>query len=309
MPSLILACKQFSSVSAETNESHFKAVTRVVDTMKSELNRTLSIHDMSRIAYISPYHFIRVFHRITGVSPWRFHWALKLNAAKAMLVSTQMSIIDISMEVGYRSFGTFARRFAELVGMPPNRFRQLSGTSDARTFELLASVKNRPPIHDFRLIGRVNVPCNFHGSLVVACFPTALAQGRPLEFAWADANGCFAMPLPANVDFYIFAFALPRSGGISPWFTDDLVLRNNEFRSLTNRDFLLKGDCFLNISLRPKEATDPPILLSIGTLIEDFAIDRDFSDRLAHVPRSMPALTSTCRDLRQVERRRPHAAF
>ncbi len=100
-----------------TNDLHYRAVHRVIEMMVADTSKAFNIDDMSRVAYISPYHFIRVFHSVTGVAPCKFLWALKLHAAKELLFASTMPIVDISMEVGYNSLGTFTRRFTQLVGL------------------------------------------------------------------------------------------------------------------------------------------------------------------------------------------------
>lgn len=277
-------CRSANPSRLETQESHFEAVTRVIDEMRSDLNRTLSIRQMSRIAYISPYHFIRVFHYVTGVSPWKFHWMLKLHAAKNMLLSTRQSIIDISMEVGYKSHGTFARRFSELVGLPPNRFRRLSCTMDARELEFYSQTRRISQQPRSALSGKVNVPADFKGSVVVACFPTSLPQGRPLQFSWANQDYYFSVPQPAAHEYFVHAFALPSSGSIRSWLTDERILRNRDRCFLAGQSQADSEDRFLEVCLRSKEITDPPILLALGTLALNPFLDADCEPEYRYDP-------------------------
>src|ERR1043166_2566527 len=105
----ISACRE------DTVASHRRAVERVIADARERLCEPISLHDMSRVAYLSAFHFNRVFHQITGLPPAKFIQAMRLDEAKRLLLNTQLSITDISFEVGYNSLSTFTRRFTQRV--------------------------------------------------------------------------------------------------------------------------------------------------------------------------------------------------
>src|SRR3954468_23765148 len=106
-----------------------RAVIRVIDTMRQNLSEQLTVDDMARAARFSKFHFTRVFQRVTGVSPGRFLSAMRLEEAKRLLLSTTLTVADISHRVGYNSVGTFSSRFRNSVGVSPTTYRQLGGTA------------------------------------------------------------------------------------------------------------------------------------------------------------------------------------
>src|ERR1044072_8789445 len=110
----------------DTIASHRRAVERVITTARERLCEPISLRDMSRVAYISEFHFNRVFHRITGLPPNKFISAMRLDEAKRLLLNTNLSITDICFEVGYNSLSTFTRRFTQQVGLGPREFRYLA---------------------------------------------------------------------------------------------------------------------------------------------------------------------------------------
>src|ERR1044072_5561 len=116
-----------NSMQAEdTLASHRRAVERVITSARERLCEPISLHDMSRVAYLSAFHFNRVFHQITGLPPNKFISAMRLDEAKRLLLNTQLSITDICFEVGYNSLSTFTRLFTERVGLGPREFRYLA---------------------------------------------------------------------------------------------------------------------------------------------------------------------------------------
>ena len=68
-----------------TLRSHHESVERVIEAMRNQIDQPLTLQQMARIGTASPYHFNRTFRQITGVPPFQFLYALRLDAAKRLL--------------------------------------------------------------------------------------------------------------------------------------------------------------------------------------------------------------------------------
>ena len=106
-----------------------QAVVRAIESMRSNLGDQLTIDDLARTAMFSKFYFCRIFQEATGVSPGRYLTALRLAEAKRLLVSTSLSVTEISNQVGYTSLGTFSSRFKSMVGDSPSFYRQRQGSA------------------------------------------------------------------------------------------------------------------------------------------------------------------------------------
>ncbi|WP_342741561.1 helix-turn-helix transcriptional regulator [Actinokineospora terrae] len=106
------------------DELAVRAVERAIEDMRGRLAQSLTVEDMARVALFSKFHFSRVFHRHTGVSPARFLSTLRFAEAKRLLATTTLNVADISARVGYRSPGTFSARFKTCVGASPTQYRE-----------------------------------------------------------------------------------------------------------------------------------------------------------------------------------------
>nr|ABS50455.1 NapR1 [Streptomyces aculeolatus] len=95
-------------------------VRHAVTTIRERFFEPLSLDDLAQSVRVSKYHFLRVFTRVTGVTPGRFLSAVRLHEAKRLLLSTSLTVADISAQVGYSSTGSFTRRFTESVGLSPH---------------------------------------------------------------------------------------------------------------------------------------------------------------------------------------------
>ncbi|MEZ9589527.1 helix-turn-helix domain-containing protein [Vibrio breoganii] len=58
---------------------------------------------------------------------------LRIKAAKELLTSTELSITDVSTEVGYTDQSNFWRAFVKGTGLNPSEFRQMTSTHDKQT--------------------------------------------------------------------------------------------------------------------------------------------------------------------------------
>jgi AraC family transcriptional regulator len=112
--------------------------------MHERIDRPFALDEMARIAYLSPFYFNRVFRQLTGLPPRRFHTALRIAAAKRLLLTTDLSVTEVCLEVGYQSLGTFTTHFHELVGVSPRELRRLASDparAAAQVADAFASAK------------------------------------------------------------------------------------------------------------------------------------------------------------------------
>ena len=80
---------------------------------------------LGRRAGLSPFHFLRVFSRVLGVTPHQYLLAARLRRAAALLAHPDRPVTDVAFEVGFGDLSHFARTFRRSVGVSPGRFRRL----------------------------------------------------------------------------------------------------------------------------------------------------------------------------------------
>ncbi len=83
----------------------------------------LSIAFVAKEIGMSPYHFSRLFKAVFGVSPNQYQLKARLERAKILLLSTEFSVTQICMEVGFSSLGSFSTTFTKVMGLSPSAFR------------------------------------------------------------------------------------------------------------------------------------------------------------------------------------------
>jgi len=109
-------------VSRETEQQN-RRMLRARDAMDRQFAEPLDIPALARIAHVSEAHFIRTFRATFGETSHRYLQRRRVERAMALLCSTDRSITDICMSVGFSSLGTFSRTFREIVGESPKDYR------------------------------------------------------------------------------------------------------------------------------------------------------------------------------------------
>jgi transcriptional regulator GlxA family with amidase domain len=106
------------------SEDSNRRMLRARDAMDRSYAQPLDIPTLARLAHVSPAHFIRTFKDTFGETPNRYLQRRRVERAMFLLRSTDRSVTDVCMAVGFSSLGTFSRVFAEIVGEPPSVYRR-----------------------------------------------------------------------------------------------------------------------------------------------------------------------------------------
>jgi AraC family transcriptional regulator len=97
--------------------------------MHAQLDQDLSLKTLAAASYLSPFHFARLFKKVTGATPHTYLAAIRVNKAQLLLADTQLSITQVGAKVGYLSSSHFTKAFRNATGTTPREFRKaLVGT-------------------------------------------------------------------------------------------------------------------------------------------------------------------------------------
>jgi AraC-like DNA-binding protein len=93
--------------------------------MHSNIDRPISLSQIARNASLSTYHFLRLFKEVFGETPRQYLIRNRLEKARKLLVNTELSVTDISLEIGFESISHFNRLFNRRFGSSPGKFASL----------------------------------------------------------------------------------------------------------------------------------------------------------------------------------------
>jgi|SRR5882724_1384974 len=84
----------------------------------------VTLANAARQAYLSPFHFNRLFAQAFGETPHEFVTRMRIEQAKRLLLAENHSVTEICFDIGYESLGSFSVRFRSLTGLSPSAFRR-----------------------------------------------------------------------------------------------------------------------------------------------------------------------------------------
>jgi AraC-like DNA-binding protein len=87
-------------------------------------DHAVRVDDVAREVRMSPFHFIRQFGSVFGVTPHQFRIERRLEQARILLARGDHSVTDVCMEVGFSSLGSFSALFARRVGESPSAYQR-----------------------------------------------------------------------------------------------------------------------------------------------------------------------------------------
>lgn len=108
------------------------AVRAAIEFMEQNLKSNPSLPSIANSAGLSVRNCIRLFGKHLHDSPLSFFIGLKINAAKAMLMHSALSIKQIGIEVGYEDQFHFSAQFKQRTGQSPRAFRLAYQREDRR---------------------------------------------------------------------------------------------------------------------------------------------------------------------------------
>ena len=212
---------------------------------------------------VSTFVFIKAFKKLTGLSPQRFHAALRIELAKQLLVDTDRPVTDVSFDVGYNSLGTFVRTFTLMVGLSPTQLRRFA-RGEYLEPAILETAAKRPEHTDVRLRAAIIDPPT-DGLLAAGLFPQGLPSGLPFD-------GCFINPASGFFELHWVAGCSKASllaAAVSVGSFDDAWA--GRFRSIQVCGLHVTADSghgtLIRLKLRPLKETDPPFLTPIPLLV------------------------------------------
>ncbi len=100
-----------------------RRIRRAVELMHAHLEAELPLEELAAAAYLSPFHFARLFKKLTGLPPHAYLAALRLERARTLLATTDSSVNEIAARVGYVNASHFGKAFRQSNGLTPRAFR------------------------------------------------------------------------------------------------------------------------------------------------------------------------------------------
>lgn len=120
-PGWVEALQLGRSLAAPDTSVHLERVRAFLD---RRFDAGVNLEDVARVAGYSPHHLHRLFADTYGETPHEYLTRVRLAEARRLLETTDLSVTDVCLAVGFTSLGSFSSLFRRHVGRPPSSYRR-----------------------------------------------------------------------------------------------------------------------------------------------------------------------------------------
>lgn len=112
------------SRTADPSPSAVKRVAHIVRRIERHPDGEHALGSLARDAGLSPYHFLRTFESVAGVTPHQFVLRARLRQAAVRLALEHGRVLDVALDSGFGDVSSFNRAFRAEFGVSPRAFRR-----------------------------------------------------------------------------------------------------------------------------------------------------------------------------------------
>jgi AraC family transcriptional regulator len=103
-----------------------RRITGAVRRIDAQPDARLRLNALAHGSAMSPYHFLRTFRQVTGMTPHQYILHARLRRAATRLRESTDQVSTIALRAGFKDLATFNRRFRRLIGTTPSAYRAAS---------------------------------------------------------------------------------------------------------------------------------------------------------------------------------------
>ncbi|NJO33175.1 MAG: helix-turn-helix transcriptional regulator [Rhodospirillales bacterium] len=99
-------------------------ITDALNHIEAHASGPLELDVLANLVCMSKYHFLRVFRRVVGMTPYQYLLSVRMRRAASRLAGTAEGVASIAFDSGFGDLSTFNHRFRDLFGMTPVAYRR-----------------------------------------------------------------------------------------------------------------------------------------------------------------------------------------
>jgi AraC family transcriptional regulator of arabinose operon len=115
--------EQVSDKTAASTSFNFERPIKIRRYIEEHLHQALTVEALAHAFYLHPNYFIKYFKKHFGVSPLRYINRKRMETAKYLLKTTNLSIKEIAERIGFEELNYFSRAFKKETSLSPSEFR------------------------------------------------------------------------------------------------------------------------------------------------------------------------------------------
>ncbi len=96
---------------------YHKRLLPVIRFLETNFDQPFNLEEVARMAYLSPYHFHRIFKAVVGETLNDYLRRLRMEKAANHLFYKKLSVVDVALSMGFSSSQAFAKAFKQHFGL------------------------------------------------------------------------------------------------------------------------------------------------------------------------------------------------
>ena len=118
---IIRVCPREQEAADSLSNTYFLKIMKYINTY---YNENITLRHVAKIVNMNPNYISQIFKKSTGTTFSHYLTDLRISNAKKMLLSTDISITDISMQTGFNDYFYFLKTFKKYTGCTPSDYRE-----------------------------------------------------------------------------------------------------------------------------------------------------------------------------------------
>lgn len=118
-----------STTDCATSHADFHNLQKAIAFINENFCKDISLDDIAQAAYISKYHFSRLFKSVYNMTIWDYINIKRIDKAIHLLGNSNENITTIAIESGFNSVTNFNRTFKKVTGCVPKEYRHTRSSS------------------------------------------------------------------------------------------------------------------------------------------------------------------------------------
>ncbi|WP_150133069.1 AraC family transcriptional regulator [Acidisarcina polymorpha] len=125
---IALALSQHArAIAIESSKTGARLAPRQIRAVQSyvveNLDQRITLAELAGVAGLSSFHFLRAFKRSLGVTPGQYVLDLRMERARSLLMTSNLTVAEVGVRVGFDYSSHFTRAFRRAIGTAPSTFR------------------------------------------------------------------------------------------------------------------------------------------------------------------------------------------
>ncbi|HKS58976.1 MAG TPA: AraC family transcriptional regulator [Steroidobacteraceae bacterium] len=121
---LLEQVERIALIRPATRREVYRRISLATDFLHSNYSQDVDLSTLAKMAYLSKYHFLRLFTLVHGITPRTYLQRKRINVAIRLLESTRMTMSEVSASVGFAEESTLVRQMRRWTKLTPRQVRQ-----------------------------------------------------------------------------------------------------------------------------------------------------------------------------------------